>query len=122
MPFTHPHPRLDMLPGRRWRVVDPLVYIPPREIYPAPVEVPEGFISDLASVPRPFWRLFPPHGDYAPAAIVHDWLYDTGYLDRRTADAVFLAAMTETGVGLITRRTLWAAVRIGGWIPWHVRS
>jgi Protein of unknown function (DUF1353) len=30
--------------------------------------VPRGFVTDLASDPRPFWSAFPPCGKYTPAA------------------------------------------------------
>ena len=54
--------------------------------------VPKGFITDLASVPRFFWRLFPPGGVYNEAAIIHDYLYDTN-CDRRFADTMFRLIM-----------------------------
>ncbi|WP_442908701.1 DUF1353 domain-containing protein, partial [Hydrogenovibrio sp. 3SP14C1] len=34
--------------------------------------VPEGFISDGATVPRIFWPIFPPIGRYLKATLVHD--------------------------------------------------
>ncbi|MDI5166053.1 DUF1353 domain-containing protein, partial [Salmonella enterica subsp. enterica serovar Montevideo] len=33
------------------------------------IEVPVGFVTDLATVPRIFWSLLPPDGEYAKAAI-----------------------------------------------------
>ena len=39
------------------------------------VEVPIGFVSDLASVPSILWSKYPPQGRYAIAAIIHDYLY-----------------------------------------------
>lgn len=38
------------------------------------VNVPEGFVTDLASVPRAFWEIMRPEGRYAYAAVVHDYL------------------------------------------------
>ena len=40
------------------------------------ITVPEGFITDLASVPRPMWWAIAPF-DVARAAIIHDLLYKT---------------------------------------------
>ena len=83
--------------------------------------VPAGFTTDLASVPRLFWRVFPPFGTYSLAAIVHDYLYSeisTYDIERSTADRIFRDAMITLGVGRITRNILYNAVRHGGWIPW----
>tara|TARA_B100001564_G_C20525631_1_gene617247 strand:+ start:495 stop:989 length:495 start_codon:yes stop_codon:yes gene_type:complete len=40
------------------------------------VTVPQGFVTDLASVPRAMWWLIAPF-DVARAAIIHDLLYKT---------------------------------------------
>ena len=54
------------------------------------IEVPAGFETDFASVPRLFWRVVPPWGRYSPAAVVHDYLYHTGKVSRLAADRLFL--------------------------------
>jgi hypothetical protein len=37
------------------------------------IKVPKGFLSDGASVPRPFWAIFSPfNGDYFEAALIHE--------------------------------------------------
>lgn len=41
-------------------------------------QVPEGFETDAASVPRPLWALFPPVGRYFVAAVVHDFMLEQG--------------------------------------------
>lgn len=81
------------------------------------INVGAGFSTDLASIPRMFWRVWPPFGRYTLAAIVHDWLYsecDSPALSRKAADAVFLEAMERLGVNWVTRRAFHAAVRVGG--------
>ena len=42
------------------------------------IKVPEGFVTDGASVPKLLSNIFPPTGEYLPAAVVHDLLYRTG--------------------------------------------
>src|SRR5256885_9984018 len=54
-----------------------------------PVEVPKGFVTDLASVPRIFWSYLRPDGNYAYAAIIHDYLYWVQSRAREAADLVF---------------------------------
>lgn len=83
------------------------------------VEVPVGEITDFASIPRAFWRLFPPHGKYSPAAIVHDYLYRTGTVSRKRADAVFHEAMLAKHVPKWQAWTMWSAVRSFGWVAWN---
>lgn len=39
----------------------------------------EKFVSDLASVPRILMSFYPPDGDYAEAAVVHDLALSQGY-------------------------------------------
>src|SRR3954454_19309299 len=41
----------------------------------APVSVPKGFVTDLASIPQLFCSILPPTGRYSYPAIVHDFLY-----------------------------------------------
>lgn len=83
------------------------------------VTVPAGFVTDLASVPRFFWRIVPPFGKYTPAAVVHDFLYSSQNLSRAMADAVFLEAMGVLGVPKWKRVSMYLAVRCFGWGPWR---
>jgi len=65
-----------------------------------------------------FWAIFSPTGSYFEAALVHDYLYSkvsTWHIDRAMADRIFLDAMEEIGVGWLTRKTIYRAVRLGGW-------
>ena len=82
------------------------------------IEVPAGFETDFASVPRLFWRVVPPWGRYSPAAVVHDCLYHTGKVSRLAADRVFLELMAALGVPLWKRQVMYWAVRLGGWLAW----
>jgi hypothetical protein len=87
------------------------------------IEVPQGFVTDFASVPRIFWRIIPPWGEYSPAAVVHDWLYTKAKCKRKEADDIFLELMERLGVPVIVRTAMYWAVRIGGGIVWgHPRK
>ena len=81
------------------------------------ISVPAHFLTDGASVPRVFWSLFSPFGDYFGAALVHDYLYSPNNrrFDRRTSDRIFLDAMEDAGVAWIKRHTIYRAVQLGGW-------
>ncbi len=90
------------------------------------VEVEAGFDTDYASVPRLLWGLYPPDGDYTPAAVIHDALYwhqatrEHGGrpITRAQADAVFLEAMEAIGIPALRRSILYRAVRLRGGRAW----
>jgi hypothetical protein len=103
--------------SRLWRLVKPFRFQGARCI-----NVPVGFITDGASVPRLCWPLFSPTGSYLGAAVIHDFLYSSKVLTRKESDLVFLEAMKAAGVGLFTRRLVFAAVRVGGWAAWKTST
>lgn len=92
------------------------------------VTVPKGFLTDFASVPRAFWIIFPPDGEYTQAAVLHDYLYYMkGCIKRKVytrleCDKIFLEAMGVLGVPWVTRHSMYRAVRLFGWVPWGKRS
>jgi len=78
------------------------------------VLVPAGFVTDYASVPRApltYW-LFGGVGD--EAAVVHDYLYETGAVPREKADAVYGEALAAGGVPAWRRGPMVLAVRVFG--------
>lgn len=111
------------LQGGFWELVEPLEYHVGAEDSEEVITVPIGTRTDFASVPFGFRNLFPKDGDYTPAAIVHDWLYQTvglkGRFTRKRCDEIFLEAMGVVGVGWIARHTMYRAVRMFGWAPWN---
>lgn len=117
--FTQPL-TVTKLSARRWRVERAFEYHVGFEDSSEVISIPQGFITDFASVPRIFWVLFPPDGKYTQAAVVHDYLYMRhGILaereySRKRCDQIFLEAMKVLGVPLLTRRIMYTAVRIGG--------
>ncbi len=100
--------------SRLWRLVKPLKYIGSKII-----EVPIGFVTDGASVPKIFWSIFDPTGPYLKAAVIHDYLYNTKMFSRKMCDDLFLEAMKASGVGFFTRQTIYRAVRLGGWVAYN---
>lgn len=78
------------------------------------IQVPAGFVTDLASIPRWLWSVLPPHGQYAKAAIVHDYLYTKAIGSKAYADKVFLEGMEVLGVPKRKRKLMYTAVRLFG--------
>lgn len=105
--------------GRRITLTQELVYVSDA-LNDACVIVPVGFISDLASVPRGLWNIFPPWGPYSDAAVVHDFLYQMQLVKPRSlCDYVFLEAMAVKQCRAAQRYTIYLGVRVGGWRPWN---
>lgn len=82
------------------------------------VNVPEGFVSDLASVPRLFWEVMRPEGRYAYAAVVHDYLYWSQDRSKEEADQIFWFALEDSKVDATTISALYTAVDILGRSAW----
>lgn len=95
------------------------------------LRVPEGYVTDLASVPRLFWPLISAWDLSFAAPILHDFLYEYGGrppagaaypanvgFSRRETDALFLHLMAEEGVAAWRRWIAWAAVRLFGRGRW----
>jgi hypothetical protein len=91
--------------------------LPPKPLY-RPVTVPSGFVTDFASIPRAFWSALRPDGDYAYAAIIHDYLYWTQPVTRETADEILRFAMQDLFVESTTVTVIHRAVRLGGGRAW----
>jgi hypothetical protein len=100
--------------ARVFELTAPLTYTGARDT----IEVPAGFVTDFASVPRACSWLIPTYGTYTPAAVVHDWLCEQVHagaatVSRRDADGIFRRSLRELGVSWPRRWLMWAAVRVG---------
>lgn len=91
------------------------------------LEVPTGFKTDLASIPRFVQPFIPKEGKYNRAAVVHDWLYAKGRIavigdgrpvTRKEADDVLLEASRVLHVRESQALAIYTGVRLGGWHPW----
>lgn len=85
----------------------------------ADVWVPEGFETDLASVPAIGMALIGGQpGDRA--AVVHDWLVRSNWLPRAQADRVFLEGLRVCGVEEAVAGTMYQAVAAyTAWLEAH---
>jgi hypothetical protein len=104
--FTGDVKVVNRLTGRvhEWELCEPLSYrivdLADSEV----VNVPPGFVTDFASVPRVVWFWIAPWGRHGRAAILHDFLYQLGAITdvragtmrrpgRLEADRIFREAM-----------------------------
>lgn len=82
------------------------------------IVIPEGFVTDYASIP--WWArwAFPKMGRHRIAAVLHDYLYcvSNPYTDinRERADELFLEAMLDENVTRWVANVMYKAVRAAG--------
>ncbi len=93
------------------------------------VVIPEGYVTDGASVPRAFYNIIARFTDALPAALVHDLRYDPmpdengvrqRVKTRLQADVEFLANLQACGVSRPRRLLAFFAVVLFGGKPWNL--
>lgn len=89
------------------------------------IRIPKGFQWDLSSVPRLFWPILPPDGDFEIAALIHDYLYinkSAVGVNRKQADQEMLIWSNKVNDHhwgkLLDNRTRYIGVRWFGWLFW----
>jgi len=86
---------------------------------PIVITVPADFLTDFASIPRIFHWLYSPTGPWGKAAVIHDYLYQTGIFTKRVADAIFYDGMLASGVPWWRRWIMFKAVVWFGGKAWN---
>lgn len=90
-------------------------------------EVPMGFKTDGASIPRFLWRIcgHPLESPRVYAALAHDYLYGGGgprEITRKDADKVYQALLKRFGWGRIRADVEYRALRLFGGSHWTERT
>lgn len=94
---------------------DVTVFIAPA----TPIIIYKGFVTDFASIPNVFHFLIDKDDNaIAIASLVHDVLYRSEWVSRRTADAILLQLMKYRKAPLWKRAMVYLGVRMGGWVVW----
>lgn len=104
--------------GKNWAIMKDFGYAVGSEDSEEVINVPFGFLTDFASVPRFFWWLYPKWGKYGNAAVIHDYLYWEQSYPRKKSDSIFLEAMGVLKVNKFTARILYLAVYLCGFAAW----
>ncbi len=79
--------------GKTWILLCDIGYAVGEEGSNDVVDVPIGFHTDFASVPRPLWAFLPRWGKYGNAAVIHDYLYWEQSRPRKESDSILLEGM-----------------------------
>lgn len=82
----------------------------------APIIIPNGFITDKGSIPRPF-RNIVAHDDREMmfAYLVHDAGCETEDMTRFNTDGLLYEVGTELGASWVKRNIIYSAVRAAAW-------
>lgn len=109
-----------------------------RHTLPAPyneeVVIPENYVFNGASIPRPFWILLSPVGLLLIPSLVHDYAYSHGKLiiltkdgkkvdykagaGRLFWDALFRRVALEVNGFAFINNIAWLGLVLFGWIAW----
>ena len=101
-------------------LTEPISWSPnPDQVNFEKVEVPRGFVTDLASIPLIFYSLLPRDGEYAYAAIIHDYLYWTQDRTRTVSDEILKFSMEDFKVSWWKIQAIYNAVRLLGEDAWN---
>ena len=104
---------------RIWKLDSPLIY---ESDLLGLIEVPEGFETDLASVPRVPFVYMMWGGKAHREGVLHDYLFRIDSVPLASysqANKVFFEAMTVRGKPDYVRYPMWLGVVLGGWTAYH---
>lgn len=125
LPPPLPEPVLQQIAGERgrkcWRLhASYRCPLPDGDV----IEIPAGYVYDLASIPRLLWDRIGPHELSTVAPLIHDFIYDhrgelpTGRtFTKKEADEIFRALMERQNVPAWRVALGFAAVRLFGRFP-----
>lgn len=91
-------------------------------------KVPIGFVTDFASIPTFFRRIFNVNGKHREEAVVHDFLYSVqgkigeNQLSRKQCDQIFLDGLKNDGISFFKRHAMYQAVRLFGGLHLKITS
>jgi hypothetical protein len=104
----------------RWMLLQPLTWNGPDWT----ITAPSGFVTNFASVPRPFWVLWPQSGAWNPATVIHDYECRVRFRPAAEVHARFGETLKALGVSWVTRTILrlgvsqfgptWNTMRVSG--------
>ncbi len=118
--FTTPLIVSPMPDGINWRIIKKFTYHIGSKYSRNIICVPDGFVTDFASVPRIFWIILPPWGRYGAAAVIHDYLYKNHLgKTRKQADCIFKESMKVKGVPSWQIFVMYWAVRLFAFEAWR---
>jgi len=110
------------LDGKNWELVESFRYHLGSKESGLTITVPSGFKTNFASIPKVFWAILPPHGEWGKASVLHDWLYYSQTYHRFISDAIFLEAMHVLNVTAWKKWVIYYSLVIFGGFAWRNKA
>lgn len=107
-----------LLEPDEWALATPLIW----QERGQRIEVPVGFVTDLASIPAALRGVLSVTGRSRKPAVLHDYAYCAQVLSRADCDELLRRALIAEGMTAATARLYWAGVRAGGGSHWSDRA
>ena len=105
--------------GKRWKLHEGFTYRYRVGKDTFIIQVPAGFVTDFASVPRIFQSIIPSWGKFGKASVLHDFCYSINFNSRRWSDIMFRKAMIASGTPTWKVNLMYWAVRVAGGFAWR---
>lgn len=103
-----------------WKLKKPLtIYLQTKESI---ITIPEGFVYDMATVPKWLWSIIRPFNDALFGTLIHDYLYihkDAHTLTRKEVDKEYLLWNNLTNKNKFDNYVRYIFVRAFGWLWWY---
>jgi len=107
----------ERLGNRLWVLTQPFVFFVDDELF----TVPQGFVTDGASVPRLLWPICSPvSGPFGQGALAHDFYYsiDGPDIGRLRADLILYAMGRLRGAWISEAQLVKSGVNLFGWMSY----
>ena len=102
--------------GVYWTVHEPVSY--QSDVLGITITIPNGYVTDGASIPKLFWNIVSPVGPYFFSAVFHDYGYRWQKFPRRKVDDAFLEGMWVLKCKVWQYVVIYLAVRLFGAHAW----
>ena len=103
---------IEYIGKRRWKVVKDFKFAIDRTN--DVITIPKGFVTNLCSIPRIAYTLFPRSVKNNLAGCVHDYLYSIGYETRKVSDLIFKDILGLSDVTVKRYKKMFTSVRLFG--------
>lgn len=83
------------------------------------ITIPEGYMWDMASVPRGFWGLVSPYNDGLLGTLIHDFMYTERIGSLKAANKEYLFWNNITNKNKFDNYLRYIYVSLFGWLAWY---
>lgn len=93
-----------------------VIYIPPGCFSSYTIIIPQGFQTDLSSIPKWFRWAISPSGKTKSASVVHDYLIRRNRYKEKFTDQIFRYLLLESGCKPIQAGIMYYSLRVASFL------